>query len=90
MGRINTQGFAEHALYLPYLYLHLQAVQAYHSHLPTLTPYSQAKVSIGVPARAVAFSPNGAHLAVGTNTGEIKVRGGCIPPHFLVPFPPTL
>lgn len=33
-----------------------------------------AKVSIGVAARAVAFSPNGAHLAVGTNVGSIKVR----------------
>ena len=32
-----------------------------------------AKVSIGVAARAVCFSPNGAHLAVGTNTGVIKV-----------------
>jgi WD40 repeat protein len=32
-----------------------------------------AKVSIGVAARAVCFSPNGAHLAVGTNTGIVKV-----------------
>ena len=39
----------------------------------SLALITQAKVSIGVPARAVAFSPNGAHLAVGTNTGEIKV-----------------
>lgn len=34
---------------------------------------SQAKVNIGVPVRAVAFSPNGAHLAVGTSSGVIKV-----------------
>ncbi|GLC44364.1 hypothetical protein PLESTF_000049800 [Pleodorina starrii] len=32
-----------------------------------------AKVNIGVEARSVAFSPNGAHLAVGTITGMIKV-----------------
>jgi hypothetical protein len=28
---------------------------------------------VGLPARSVAFSPNGAHLAVGTSTGVIKV-----------------
>lgn len=33
----------------------------------------QAKVNIGLPARSVAFSPNGAHLAVGTVTGAIRV-----------------
>ncbi|KXZ56858.1 hypothetical protein GPECTOR_1g774 [Gonium pectorale] len=32
-----------------------------------------AKVNIGVEARSVAFSPNGAHLAVGTITGMVKV-----------------
>ena len=43
----------------------------------TILTINQAKVSIGVPARAVTFSPNGAHLAVGTSTGEVKVRAGC-------------
>ena len=33
----------------------------------------QAKVNIGVKAQSVAFSPNGAHLAVGTVTGMLKV-----------------
>ena len=33
----------------------------------------QAKVFIGAPARAVAFSPNGAHLAVGCVSGMVKV-----------------
>ncbi|GFR41097.1 hypothetical protein Agub_g1741 [Astrephomene gubernaculifera] len=32
-----------------------------------------AKVNIGVEARSLAFSPNGAHLAVGTITGTVKV-----------------
>ncbi|KAG2499991.1 hypothetical protein HYH03_002273 [Edaphochlamys debaryana] len=32
-----------------------------------------AKVNIGVEAQSVAFSPNGAHLAVGTITGMVKV-----------------
>ncbi|MEW5309958.1 MAG: hypothetical protein WDW38_001797 [Sanguina aurantia] len=32
-----------------------------------------AKVKIGVPAQCVAFSPNGAHLAVGCETGMVKV-----------------
>lgn len=37
-------------------------------------PASQAKVNIGEKAQSVAFSPNGAHLAVGTITGMCKVR----------------
>ncbi|KAF5837533.1 hypothetical protein DUNSADRAFT_4226 [Dunaliella salina] len=32
-----------------------------------------AKVNVGLAARSVAFSPNGAHLAVGTITGSIRV-----------------
>lgn len=32
-----------------------------------------AKVNVGAPSHSVAFSPNGAHLAVGTVTGAIKV-----------------
>ncbi|PNH12713.1 Lipoxygenase y domain-containing protein 1 [Tetrabaena socialis] len=32
-----------------------------------------AKVNIGIEAQSVAFSPNGAHLAVGTITGLVKV-----------------
>jgi hypothetical protein len=38
---------------------------------------AQAKVNIGIAARSVAFSPNGAHLAVGTATGAIKVLQVC-------------
>ena len=32
-----------------------------------------AKVAVGEPAHSVAFSPNGAHLAVGTTLGTVKV-----------------
>ena len=41
---------------------------------PCCLPNSfQAKVNIGVEGRSVAFSPNGAHLAVGTTNGMVKV-----------------
>ena len=40
--------------------------------LPPLLPL-QAKVGIGVAARSVIFSPNGAHLAIGTLPGGVKV-----------------
>lgn len=39
--------------------------------LPNITV--QAKVNVGLPARACAFSPNGAHLAVGTKIGVVRV-----------------
>lgn len=33
----------------------------------------QAKVNVGAATRSLAFSPNGAHLAVGTVTGIVRV-----------------
>jgi WD40 repeat protein len=34
-----------------------------------------ARVGVGAPAHAVAFSPNGAHLAVGLTSGAVKACG---------------